>query len=73
MIVKVGIKSSPGINSSTKLNIPPKNPFLKPNIFQNTTADIGAQISSPKTGIIIVALPTRSITKQAPKEGRGFD
>lgn len=72
-MVKVGIKSNPGINSSIKLNIPPKNPFLNPNMRQKTTADIGAQISSPNTGIIIVALPIKSMIRQAPKEGSGFD
>jgi hypothetical protein len=73
IIVNVGMKSIPGINSSIKLNIPPKNPFLNPNILQNIKADMGAQIISPKKGTNITALPIISITIHAPREGKGLE
>lgn len=73
IMVNVGMKSIPGINSSIKLNTPPKNPFLKPNIRQNKNAEIGAQINSPKTGTTITALPIKSIKRQVSKEGKGLD
>lgn len=72
MIVNVGMKSTPGINSSMKEKIPPKKPFRKPNIFQKRSAEIGAQINSPKTGTAITALPIRSITIHDTSEGKGF-
>ena len=72
MMVKVGIKSIPGINSSMKEKIPPKNPFLNPNIFQKTTAETGAQINSQRTGTTITALPITSITMHKGNEGKGF-
>ncbi len=55
MIVNVGIKSNPGKISSTKLNTPPKIPFLPPNILIKIRAEIGAQITSknsPRNGIL---------------------
>jgi len=72
-MVNVGMKSMPGISSSIKLNTPPRNPFLKPNIRQNKNAEIGAQINSPKTGTTITALPIKSIKRQVSKDGKGLD
>lgn len=72
MIVNVGIKSIPGINSSINENIPPKKPLLNPNILQKIMAEIGAQINSPKTGTTTTALPTISIAIQLSNEGKGF-
>src|SRR5215203_1237713 len=71
MIVNVGIKFNPGINSSIRLKTPPRNPFLNPNRRQNKKADIGAQINSPKTGTTITALPIKSNTKQVTNDGKG--
>lgn len=71
-MVNVGIKSTPGISSSMKEKIPPKNPFLNPNIFQKIRAEIGAQINSPRTGTTITALPITSITIHKGNEGKGF-
>ncbi len=54
MMVKVGMKSSPGMISSKKLKMPPKIPFDPPNMRQKIIADIGAHIksmNSPKIGI----------------------
>lgn len=72
MIVNVGIKSIPGINSSIKEKIPPKKPLLKPNILQKMKAEIGAQISSPATGTTTTALPITSIKIHANKDGKGL-
>jgi hypothetical protein len=72
MIVNVGMKSIPGISSSIKEKIPPKNPLLNPNILQKMIAEIGAQINSPNTGITITALPIASIKIQLTKDGSGF-
>ena len=72
MIVNVGMKSMPGINSSIKENTPPRKPFLKPNIRQKIKAEIGAQMISPRTGIRITALPIKSISRHDASEGRGL-
>jgi hypothetical protein len=72
IIVKVGMKSIPGISSSIKENTPPRKPLLKPNILQKIIAEIGAQINSPNTGIMITALPIKSISMHVGKEGKGF-
>lgn len=71
-MVNVGMKSTPGINSSMNEKIPPRKPLLNPNILQKIRAEIGAQISSPKTGITITALPIRSIKMHKGREGKGF-
>ncbi|MND09198.1 hypothetical protein D3C83_323460 [compost metagenome] len=57
-MVNVGIKSSPGISSSKKLNAPPKSPLAPPNILKKIKAEIGAQRiskNSPKKGTAYVA------------------
>lgn len=72
MIVNVGIKSIPGINSSMKENTPPKKPLLKPNILQKMKAEIGAQINSPATGTTITALPITSIKIHRGSDGKGL-
>ena len=72
MIVKVGMKSIPGISSSTKENIPPKKPLLKPNMRQKITAEIGAQMISPINGINVTALPIKSINRHLAREGSGL-
>jgi hypothetical protein len=72
MIVNVGMKSIPGINSSIKEKIPPKKPLWNPNILQKTIAEIGAQINSPNTGITITALPITSINMHIGRDGKGF-
>ena len=41
--VNVGIKSSPGRISSTKLKIPPKKPLVPPNIRIKIMAETGAK------------------------------
>jgi len=66
------MKSIPGINSSIKENIPPKKPLPKPNILQKIKAEIGAQISSPATGITITAPPITSIKMHRGNDGKGF-
>ena len=72
MIVNVGMKSIPGINSSIKEKIPPRKPLLNPNILQKMMAEMGAHISSPKTGITITALPIISIKMHIGNDGKGF-
>ena len=72
MIVNVGMKSMPGINSSMKEKIPPRKPLLNPNILQKIKAEIGAQINSPSTGIRITALPITSIKMHKGNDGNGF-
>lgn len=71
MMVNVGMKSIPGISSSIKEKIPPKNPFLKPNMRQKIKAETGAHIISPIKGMNVTALPIKSINRQAPSEGNG--
>lgn len=71
-MVNVGIKSRPGISSSTKLKIPPKKPFEPPNVLKKIKADIGAQMrskNSPKKGRAYVAYPRKSISRQNANEG----
>ena len=70
-MVNVGIRSRPGINSSIKLKTPPIKPFLNPNIRQKISADMGAQITSPRKGISMDALPIKSMSKHFAKEGNG--
>ena len=72
MMVKVGMKSTPGMSSSINENIPPKKPFLKPNIRQKMNAETGAHTISPTTGIRITALPIKSMTRQENREGSGL-
>ncbi len=53
VIVKVGMKSRPGISSSIKLKIPPNNPLAPPNMRMKMSAEMGAHIiskNSPKKG-----------------------
>lgn len=65
------MKSIPGISSSIKEKMPPRNPLLNPNILQKIKAEMGAQISSPNTGKTITALPIISIKMQAANDGNG--
>jgi len=54
IIVKLGIKSVPGIISSTKLPMPPNAPFHPPKLKKKMIAERGAQkISeiSPRAGM----------------------
>jgi len=72
IIVKLGMKSVPGSNSSTIPNNPPIAPFHPPKVMKKIRPDIGAQTisaNSPKTGKAYVAYPKRSIAMQKIKEG----
>ncbi len=44
MMVKLGIKSVPGNNSSMKLPMPPKAPFHPPKLAKKMMAEMGAHI-----------------------------
>ena len=73
--VNVGMKSRPGISSSTKLNMLPNAPFQPLNMMKNIKAEIGAQMtsaSSPMTGTEYVAYPIISIRIQAMSGGFFF-
>lgn len=76
VIVKVGIRSRPGINSSKKLKRPPSRPLLFiPNMRTYIIAEIGAKSAStmgPRKGIARKAKPIRSIKRHEVKEGRGL-
>ena len=53
MMVKLGIKSVPGINSSMKLPIPPIAPFHPPKLAKKIIPETGAHTMSaisPKKG-----------------------
>jgi hypothetical protein len=46
-MVKLGIKSVPGNNSSTKFPNPPSTPFQPPKVAKKIIEEIGAQNTSP--------------------------
>ena len=72
MIVKLGIKSVPGSNSSTKFPIPPRAPFHPPKVTKKITAESGAHkmsAISPMKGMLYDAYPMRSIRIQNIREG----
>ena len=70
-MVNVGMISTPGITSSTKLNIAPKVAFL-PKRIRKMMEETGAQITSnisPIPGAMIAAQPIISRIMQSDKEG----
>jgi hypothetical protein len=75
VMVKVGMISIPGSNSSRKAKPPPKNPFTPPNVLMYIKPEMGAHKrskNSPKKGTANEAYPSRSINMQNDRDGKGF-
>src|SRR5687767_362524 len=71
-MVKLGMKSVPGSNSSRNAKTPPSIPFQLPNVAKKIIPEMGAQTrssTSPIRGKLYVAKPTRSISMQNTSEG----
>lgn len=74
-MVKDGIKSINGKNSSIKLNTLPNAPSLPPKVLANIKAEMGAQMrseTSPRMGMLKLAYPIRSINRQKTILGVGL-